>query len=159
MKKGQFVMQSIIMAGCVLLALAASGAELSTGRIIVACVGDSITEMKGRNGGKSYPELMQGILGDGYQVINFGKSGCCVLKKGDTPYSLNPIYQDFLKSTPHIVIIGLGTNDSRQNNWKYKKDFSDDYRDLIKVSRNLTSKPKVIIALPLPMLSYPGSWQ
>ncbi|MEY4378897.1 MAG: hypothetical protein RLZ85_778, partial [Verrucomicrobiota bacterium] len=43
--------------------------------IKVACVGDSITLGSGAQKGKSYPAQLQGLLGDGYQVGNFGVSG------------------------------------------------------------------------------------
>ena len=54
--------------------------------IKVACVGDSITQGSGAQKGKSYPAQLQGLLGEGYLVGNFGVSGRTLLKKGDFPY-------------------------------------------------------------------------
>jgi lysophospholipase L1-like esterase len=44
---------------------------------------------------------------------------------------------------PDIVIILLGTNDTKPQNWRYKSDFSGDLRDLIRHFATLPSKPKI----------------
>ena len=57
-------------------------------KIIVSCVGDSITfgaAIKDR-GANSYPSQLQKMLGDGYKVNNFGVNGATLLKKSDKPY-------------------------------------------------------------------------
>src|SRR5579863_8364775 len=57
-----------------------------TAPIRIACVGDSITAGLGVATGKSYPSQLQALLGDKWQVQNFGVSGRTLLKKGDHPY-------------------------------------------------------------------------
>ena len=54
----------------------------------VACVGDSITYGSGipDREHNSYPAQLQKLLGDGYEVRNFGVSGATLLKNGDKPY-------------------------------------------------------------------------
>ncbi len=119
--------------------------------IKVACVGDSITQGSGAQKGKSYPAQLQGLLGEGYQVGNFGVSGRTLLKKGDFPYWKEKKYQDALAMEPAIVVIMLGTNDTKPQNWKFEAEFDADYRELVKSFQALKSKPKVFVCRPVPV--------
>ena len=119
--------------------------------IKVACVGDSITEGAGAERGKSYPDQLQALLGEKYKVGNFGVSGRTLLQKGDLPYRKEKKYQAALAMQPDIVIIMLGTNDTKPQNWKFEAEFVGDYRDLIKSFQALSSKPKVYVCRPCPV--------
>ena len=119
--------------------------------IKVACVGDSITQGSGAQKGKSYPAQLQALLGDGYQVGNFGVSGRTLLKQGDFPYWKEKKYQDALAMEPAVVIIMLGTNDTKPQNWKFEAEFDADYRELVKSFQALKSKPKVVVCRPVPV--------
>jgi len=120
----------------------------------VACVGDSITQ-----GGKKgdYPSQLQEMLGDQWQVANFGHSGHTLLKKGDKPYWNSPRYQQALQSEPDVVIIKLGTNDTKPQNWQYKDEFMADYKELIESFRKLGSKPRIYVCMPCPVVGK-GNW-
>lgn len=117
----------------------------------VACVGDSITQGVGAQRGKSYPSQLQQILGDGHVVANFGVSGRTLLRKGDFPYWNEQKYRDALAMKPDVVVIMLGTNDTKPHNWKHEKEFAADYRDLVKSFQDLPSKPKVYVCHPCPV--------
>ncbi len=119
--------------------------------IKVACVGDSITQGVGAQKGKSYPAQLQGLLGEGYQVGNFGVSARTLLRKGDFPYWNEKKYQDALAMEPAIVVIMLGTNDTKPQNWKFEAEFDADYRELVKSFQSLKSKPKVFVCRPVPV--------
>jgi lysophospholipase L1-like esterase len=119
--------------------------------IRVACVGDSITQGAGAEDGKSYPSQLQGLLGAGWEVGNFGVSGRTLLKKGDFPYWREKAYQNALKFRPRVVIIMLGTNDTKPQNWKHEAEFVADYSELVKSFQALESKPKVFICRPCPV--------
>ena len=119
--------------------------------IKVACVGDSITQGVGAQKGKSYPAQLQGLLGDGYQVGNFGVSARTLLRKGDFPYWNEKKYQDALAMEPAIVVIMLGTNDTKPQNWKFEAEFDADYRELVKSFQSLKSKPRVFVCRPVPV--------
>ena len=119
--------------------------------IKVACVGDSITQGAGAKSGQSYPSQLQALLGDGYKVGNFGVSGRTLLKKGDFPYWKEKKYQDALAMEPAIVVIMLGTNDTKPQNWKFEAEFDADYRELVKSFQSLKSKPKVFVCRPVPV--------
>ncbi|QNF32527.1 sialate O-acetylesterase [Adhaeribacter swui] len=116
----------------------------------VACVGNSITEGIGIETGKTYPEQLQTLLGDTYDVKNYGISGRTLLKKGDYPYWKEARYQEVLQWQPDVVVIKLGTNDSKPQNWQYKAEFEKDYVELIQSFKKLPNKPKVYICKPMP---------
>jgi alpha-glucosidase len=120
--------------------------------IKVACIGNSITYGAGIENREfnSYPAVLGRLLGGKYEVINFGLSGRTALRKGDTPYLNEKKYKEALDYNPDIVIIKLGTNDSKQHNWKYKNEFEKDYSDLVDSFLNLSSHPKVFICRPVP---------
>ncbi len=121
-------------------------------KIKVACVGNSITEGPGRNHPGSYPLQLQEILGDKYDVRNFGVSGRTLLKKGDFPYWNEPQFEEVKNFAPDILVIKLGTNDSKPQNWQHKEDFKKDYLELIQTYRqNMPKKGKVYICLPVPV--------
>ena len=117
----------------------------------VACIGDSITQGSGAEPGQSYPSQLQAMLGDKWKVGNFGVSGRTLLKKGDNPYWNEQAYQDALKSAPDVVIIMLGTNDSKPQNWKFESEFVADYTELVKSFQALPSKPRVYVCRPCPV--------
>jgi lysophospholipase L1-like esterase len=118
--------------------------------IRVACIGDSITQGSGLGKGQSYPSQLQVMLGDGWKVGNFGVSGRTLLKKGDFPYWKEKAYQDALQSAPDVVIIMLGTNDTKPQNWKFEAEFTADYTELVKSFQTLASKPRIYVCRPCP---------
>ena len=117
----------------------------------VACVGDSITFGQGADPGKSYPSQLQVLLGNDWKVGNFGVGGRTLLRKGDHPYWKEKALADAQAFQPNIVVIMLGTNDTKAVNWKFHEQFHDDYRDLVNTFRALPSKPKVYICRPCPV--------
>ncbi len=119
--------------------------------IKVACVGDSITQGVGAKSGQSYPAQLQALLGEGYKVGNFGVSGRTLLKQGDFPYWKENKYKAALAMEPAIVIIMLGTNDTKPQNWKHEAEFVADYRELVMSFQSLKSKPKVFVCRPVPV--------
>lgn len=125
----------------------------------VACVGNSITYGAGMENRDrmSYPAQLQTWLGPNYEVRNFGVSGATLLKKGDYPYWQRSEYQEALKFNPDIVIIKLGTNDSKPQNWKHADEFIGDFTSLINSFKTLPSKPRILLALPVPVF-VPEKW-
>ena len=86
--------------------------------IKVACVGNSITYGFGVKDREhdSYPAQLQRMLGDSYQVGNFGRSGATLLTKGHRPYVIQPEYQQAKDFNADIVLIHLGINDTDPRN-------------------------------------------
>jgi lysophospholipase L1-like esterase len=121
--------------------------------IRVACVGDSITVGMGTSNSLffSYPSQLGRMLGEKWNVQNFGVSGRTLLNAGDLPYQKEQAFQDALHFNPNVVIIMLGTNDSKPQNWKFKDQFAADYKDLVDKFQNLASHPRIFLCLPVPV--------
>jgi len=122
--------------------------------IRVACVGDSITygaaiQDRANN---NYPIVLGRLLGAGYDVKNFGVNGATLLKKGDKPYWKEAAFAAAKKFKPQLVIIKLGSNDSKPQNWKYKEEFTKDLIDLVYIFEQLESKPQIWICKPAPVV-------
>lgn len=116
----------------------------------VACIGNSITFGAGiKNRSRdSYPSVLARMLGDSCWVKNFGVSARTMLNKGDHPYMNEPAYKNALAFNPNIVVIKLGTNDSKSFNWKYKADFMKDAQNMINAFKGLPSQPKIYLCYP-----------
>jgi len=127
---------------------------ISFGQIKVACIGNSITYGYGYNNPKSYPSQLNTLLGGDWEVKNFGVPGATMLRKGDMPYHKLKTYSDAKNYNPDVVIIKLGTNDSKSQNWRYKDDFVNDYDSMITELKALPSKPFIIICTPVPAYSF-----
>eukprot|EP01116_Phalansterium_solitarium_P021914 TRINITY_DN7034_c0_g2_i1.p1 TRINITY_DN7034_c0_g2~~TRINITY_DN7034_c0_g2_i1.p1 ORF type:complete len:223 (+),score=45.89 TRINITY_DN7034_c0_g2_i1:215-883(+) len=131
--------------------------------IRISCVGDSITVGVCSSTTHGYPAVLQSLLGDEYEVSNFGVSGTTMLKKGvcgpppdgDCAYWDTATYTAAVNSTPDIVTIMLGTNDAKQFNWVGVQDQGDsfvtDYISMINVFKNLSSNPKIYLMIPPPL--------
>jgi lysophospholipase L1-like esterase len=126
--------------------------------IRVACVGDSITygsSIKDRLN-NCYPARLGRMLGNKWQVRNFGVSAATMLKKGDKPYWEQKAFRDVQTYDPHVIVIKLGTNDTKPHNWKHKDEFICDCEDMIDVFRSLPSGPRIWICYPVP--AFPERW-
>jgi alpha-L-fucosidase/lysophospholipase L1-like esterase len=125
---------------------------------VVACIGNSITFGDGIQDKErhSYPALLQKLLGDDWDVHNFGVGGRTLLHNGDFPWRNEPQYKAAKDCRPDIVIIKLGTNDTKPWNWKFKESFIPDYLQLIDEFRALPSRPVIYVCLPVP--AFPGEW-
>ena len=116
-------------------------------RVRVTCVGDSLTYGSGvlkTRDLNSYPAKLQTKLGTSYVVSNFGLRNATASKNGDLPYVNSGEYSDSLKSNPDIVIIMLGTNDTKTVNWdpvEYKEGLST----IVSSYVELESKPTVYL--------------
>ena len=101
--------------------------------IRVACIGNSITDGSGIDMASmhGYPASLQQLLGKEYLLKNFGVSGRTMLNKGDRPYMKEMAWRDALAFQPDIVIIKLGTNDSKPQNWQHGAEFKQDLVQMI----------------------------
>ena len=136
----------LLFAAAVLLS-----SQASARKIKVACVGNSITYGAFIDNREQwhYPAQLQAYLGDEYEVRNFGVNGTTMLHTGDYPYINTEQYRQAQEFQPDIVLIKLGTNDSKGWNWKHKADFQTDYQAFIDTFRSLDSHPRLILVTPL----------
>lgn len=124
----------------------------------IACVGDSITYGAGIDDRErsSYPSVLGQMLGSDFTVRNFGVSGATLLKKGDKPYWLEPEFSKIADFRPNIVIIKLGTNDTKPQNAERIHEFGLDLEAMIEHFNRLPSHPRVWLCLPVPV--YESRW-
>jgi len=122
----------------------------------VACVGDSITDGGGIADHRNdiYPMVLQRLLGEGYDVRNFGDCGSALMMQSDKPYRREKAYRLALEYRPDVVVILLGTNDSKPWNWQHAADFTSDYVALVHSFQELRSRPRVFLCTPVP--AFPG---
>ena len=132
----------------------------------VACVGNSITEGYGIWDQKKYPDHLQEMLGDNYKVQNFGVSSMTFANKGpgdNMSYWNTDKFKAALEFNPEVVVIELGTNDSKfftnnciengqpRYNYNYgqyeKEQLYKDYEALLDTFMHLTTSPRVIATL------------
>ena len=125
------------------------------GAIKVACIGDSITAGSGSI--TNYPTRLGKLLGTNYVVTDYGVSGTTMLKDGDYPYWNTASFTNSQNAAPNIVVIMLGTNDSKPQNWAHSAEFLSDYEAMIAIYTNLPSHPTVYINTP-PTVSNTGNY-
>src|ERR1035437_5042108 len=117
----------------------------------VSCVGNSITYGYGLTNPstQSYPSQLQVLLGaSSWTVGNFGDSGRTMLKSGGYSYWDSSSYASALASSPNYIMLELGTNDAKTYNWNgHGNDFVSNYKEMIQIFQNLSSKPDVWIGL------------
>jgi len=119
-------------------------------RIRVACVGDSIT-----NGAlipncfkNSYPAKLQKLLGKEYHVENFGLNDRTLQSFADKPYEKEAEFRKSLLFMPDIVVILLGTNDTKPFNWRSEEVFYSEYNAFLEHYTGPERAPKIILCTP-----------
>ena len=134
----------------------------------VACIGNSITDGTGIDMSSllGYPGQLQRLLGSGYDVRNFGVGARTMLSKGDHPIVKEQAWRDALDFKPDVVLIKLGTNDSKPENWQYGDEMEHDLQQMIDQLRPqavvgkgknrkrpmLNRKPRIILCTPIKAL-------
>lgn len=112
----------------------------------IAAVGDSITNYG--FAGADYPGHLDDMLGDGYEVENFGEANYAAQSTSDFPYETTSSFEESLAYEPEIVLFMLGTNDTKANNWEGADTFEEEYTNLLENYLELDSVSRVILASP-----------
>jgi len=119
------------------------------GSVRIACIGDSIT-----NGAlipgcffRSYPSVLQNLLGSGYHVENYGLNDRTLQSSGDKPYTAEKEFRNSVSFSPDIVVILLGTNDTKPANWRSKDHFMEEYRKLLNTI-SMGKNPRILLCTP-----------
>lgn len=143
---------------CLFLALLWIGIWVAeAAKIKVACVGNSVTygfRVENREV-NAYPAQLQRLLGERYEVANFGHSGATLLRRGHRPYIQQEAYRKALDFAADKVIIHLGLNDTDPRNWpNYRDDFVSDYLALIDTFRQANPKCEIWICRMTPIFHW-----
>jgi len=128
-------------------------ATLAQAQLIrVACVGDSITFGSGlaNRDIDSYPAQLQKMLGKKFEVKNFGVENATMMPDSPSPYFKTSQFEEVKRFLPDVVLINMGTYDSRANTWSQNWKFGSSYHDMIRQFRSLSSKPVIWLLKPVP---------
>ncbi len=122
----------------------------SQGQIKIACVGDSITYGHGIiNWSKNnYPVQLGEILGSSYCAANFGVNGSTVQQDANKPYTAQKIYNKSLHFNADVLVLMLGSNDSKAENWNGAEAFKEQYVSLVKSYKNQNENTKIVLCTP-----------
>lgn len=148
----------ITLAACIAIVIIASSlvvvfSENLTGRgdvnklARVACMGDSITQIT------DYPMDLQILLGSNSKIGDFGSTGSSVNFNTSNTYYFQEAFMEARNFDPTTVIIMLGTNDARSDNYPQIGRFVGDYEHMLTRIENFSSKPQIFIVLPPPIYS------
>lgn len=122
----------------------------------VACVGNSITYgVLVDKATDSYPALLQQKLGSGFEVRNYGVPGASVQFTKDKTYMKTKQFDELLAFKPDILILKLGTNDSRPNEWSTEAFFYADYVRLVRELKRIGS----VVYLCDPVPPFGDKWK
>lgn len=137
-------------------AIAAALLLTSSKPVRVACIGDSITYGVGVSDrdSDSYPSVLGKMLGNGYEVRNFGFSARVMCDSGDHPYMAEDMYSEVKAYLPDIVTIMLGTNDTKP--WNFKDgaalaEYENCYLRMVDELKALPSHPRIYVCNPVPI--------
>ncbi|MBN2655593.1 MAG: hypothetical protein JXR86_00930 [Spirochaetales bacterium] len=147
--------QFIIIA---IIALSDCGAQRASGPVRVAAVGDSITWGYGvvNRNRNSWPAVVESLSRGVFETGNFGRNGATLTSEGDRPYIDTPQYSRALDFDASIVVIALGTNDTKIGNRIFLDRFKEDYKALIRSFLSGDKKREVYLCLPPPL--FENSW-
>ncbi|MDY3943345.1 MAG: GDSL-type esterase/lipase family protein [Alloprevotella sp.] len=123
-------------------------------RIRVACVGNSVTAgyLLKEPAKESYPAQLQTLLGDQYEVRNFGHSGATLLSRGHRPYILTEEFRQAMDFKADKVVIHLGLNDTDPRNWNnYRDEFIPNYIALIDSFKKANPKAEIFVCRMTPI--------
>ncbi len=143
---------SLFILAFTVLAATAKGKEKPVQR--VACVGNSVTYGYGLSDREhtAYPVVLQQLLGEGFDVQNFGHSGATLLRHGHRPYMQLPEFRQAMDFKADLVVIHLGLNDTDPRNWpNYGDEFIGDYRALIDSFRVSNPQARIWVCLMTPI--------
>lgn len=124
--------------------------------IRVACIGNSVTYgyMLEDPARESYPTVLGELLGERYEVANFGHSGATLLTTGHLPYVETEEYAAALAFRPDIAVVHLGLNDTDPRNFPHYRDrFVRDYCALIDTLRAVNPEMEIWVCSMTPIFT------
>lgn len=118
----------------------------------VACVGDSITEgfMISPQSQLAYPVILDSLLGDQYTVLNLGRTSTTMRYDGNFPYHTAKEFSNVFAYEPDVIVLKLGTNDTKPVNWDEDK-YESSYQAMIDTFRTIPTNPEIFVCLPVPV--------
>ncbi len=114
----------------------------------IACLGDDI--IFGYSSEKNSLHCrLQSILGERYEVMNFGVGSTRVNSGEFNSYLSTNEFKEAIASNPDIVFIGLGISYVPLKNSQLTTQFNEDYKVIISSFKKLPSRPRIILLIPI----------
>jgi alpha-L-fucosidase 2 len=134
-----------------------SGWATTQDGIIIGCIGDSNTYGAGASDRNKYawPIQIRDMIGNDYSTVNLGKSGALMMNGFTDSWTNSSYYTQNKSLNPQIILIALGTNDSKDGYWDPTK-FETSYSALIDEFKQYTSHPKIYMISPIK--AYSSNW-
>lgn len=134
-----------------------SGWAFKSDIIKVGCVGDSNTYGAEATDRSQYawPVQIRGMLGNKYETRNFGVNGALMMNHLNDAWKNKTAYSDNKSYNPNVIVIALGTNDSKDGYWDAVK-FKNSYVDLINEFKSYSAEPEIYMAIPIK--AYSSTW-
>lgn len=114
--------------------------------IKVACVGDSLTFRRSYTEELyNYSDFLGELLGENYEVTNYGMAGTCLQANTSYPYTSTRVYLASVEAEADIIIIMLGTNDIWYDRWQDEETFYQYYIELIDSYLQTENTPEIYL--------------
>lgn len=116
----------------------------------IACIGDSITFGAGVSKTRktaAWTAVWQKSLGESFQVLNYGVSGATLQREGDFPYRKVGYLKRLGKAQPELIVLMLGTNDSKPYNWDEAR-FAREYEELVMELKDMPWPHRLVLMTP-----------
>lgn len=124
----------------------------------VYCLGDSITYGSGLSDAErvsaSYPAQLKQLLGARYTIMNYGVPGATLQDTTEKSYRNTGYIEITEMHSPDILLIMLGTNDSKPAYWDATR-YKAQYVELVQELKQIESCP--YIYLMAPPEAFPGA--
>lgn len=129
--------------------------EKKNTKIKISCVGDSITAglpmQKEERKIHGYPEQLQKMLGEKYEVIKPCGSGRTLLREGKKSWMVVRFLMNMIKEqVPDHIVFMLGTNDTHNTHWGNKEKIPGDLKKYLADFRKINPKVTMHICLTPP---------
>jgi lysophospholipase L1-like esterase len=133
----------------ILACLLSATAAYATAPIRVACLGDSITFGARVDAEReAYPVFLQQLLGSGYEVKNFGRSGA-TMWHGSPNHAAQQL-PAAVAFAPQVAIVMFGINDTRNEGvdyWDHFAEFEADAAAVLDTLLAAPSPPRILLGL------------
>lgn len=113
----------------------------------IVCLGDSIT-----SGFKlpapeksSFPSQLEKMSGNKWKITNAGMTGATALKEGDISIWTSPAFSLIEKIQPDVVVLMLGSNDTKDINWPHISSFEIDYCNIVRHIKQQPVHPELLL--------------
>jgi lysophospholipase L1-like esterase/pimeloyl-ACP methyl ester carboxylesterase len=137
----------------VLIGIIFSLSSFTQNVVNIACIGNGVTygvgvENREKN---NFPQQLQYLFGANYKVTNFGVVNAPLLNSGINGYSKSVVFKRSHDFNPSIVFVELGLDEIKVSDTSVISNFTSTVDNIIQSYANLSSRPRIVLLLPLPI--------